>query len=375
MTGDRGAHTTRTRLGHLGTKAPAGVPAAPPAREFFARTVHGREEIAAGEVADQLGAGPAATTHRLVRFRSAAPAAELPTLRSVDDVFLLLLERSGVGHTRAELGVLAGWARELDLGPALDWASRARDVRPARGLELIASFLGARKYTRFELEEAVGPTIAERLGVPLVRLREPGRTAPDLSLRLHLDHETALLGLRVAAAPLHRRPYKHDSVPGSLHPPVAFALCRLAGLGTGDLLVDPFCGAGTIAIESGSAGLALDVRAAAVCATVRNAARAGAPVRAVRGDAGALPLAAASVRRIVTNPPWLNQVDYAGSLAGRPGRLWRELTRVLAPDGLAVVLGAGEDGDVATAGLSRTVAARLSLSGTWAEVSILRPRQ
>jgi tRNA (guanine6-N2)-methyltransferase len=343
-----------------------------PGREFFARTVHGLEEIAAGEIGERLAAEAVTTGHRLVRFRSAAPPTDLLGLRSVDDVFAGLLERPGVGHARGELRELAGWARELDLGPALDWIGGARSVRLDRGMELIASFLGARNYTRFELEEAVGLAIGERVGAPLVRLREPERSAPDLSFRLHLDHETALLGVRVGAVPLHRRGYKLDSVPGSLHPPVAFALCRLAG--PAGLLLDPFCGAGTIAIESGSAALALDVSAAAVCATVRNAARAGAPVLAVRGDAGALPLAAGSVGRVVTNPPWRNQVGYAGSLAGRPYSLWRELARVLAPDGLAVVLGAGDGEAIGAAGLARTAAVRLSLFGTWVDVSILRRR-
>jgi 23S rRNA G2445 N2-methylase RlmL len=315
-----------------------------------------------------------------VRFSCAAGADELLRLRSVDDVFRVCGSVGDIGHTRAALGDLAAWVGRLPLERAVSWVSAAREVRSDLGFEVVASFLGARNYTRYDVEAAVGAAIGERLGLRLVPMREPERAAPDLSFRVHIDHADGVLGIRVGAAPLHRRAYKLDSAPGSLHPPVAYTLGRLAGVRPGQVVLDPFCGAGTALIESGLgagelAAVGADISRDALRATAANAARAGVRVLAVQADAGRLPLADGAVDRVVGNPPWHNQVEYAGSLASGTEPFWRELARVLTADGRAVLLGVADDAEpaLAAAGLVRHVAAKLSLSGTWTTISVVSP--
>jgi tRNA (guanine6-N2)-methyltransferase len=138
------------------------------------------------------------------------------------------------------------------------------------------------------------------------------------------------------------------SVPGTLHPPLAAAMVALAGVGPGDVVLDPCCGAGTVAVEAARAGavaLGADLDPVAVAASARNGR--GSAVRWLRADAGALPVAAGSVRRVLLNPPWGRRVEPAGMLARRPDQLGREVRRVLAPGGSAVALvpdGAGVAG-------------------------------
>ncbi|QYC43870.1 Ribosomal RNA large subunit methyltransferase K/L [Nonomuraea coxensis DSM 45129] len=70
--------------------------------------------------------------------------------------------------------------------------------------------------------------------------------------RVTIEDERAVIAVRPAPRPLHRRAYKTASVRGTLHPPPAAAMGELAGLagagtaaaGVGTVL-DPCCGAGT----------------------------------------------------------------------------------------------------------------------------------
>jgi 23S rRNA G2445 N2-methylase RlmL len=58
----------------------------------------------------------------------------------------------------------------------------------------------------------------------------------------------------MADRPLHRRAYKRATVAGTLHPPLAAAMVRLAGVRPEHTLLDPCCGAGTLLAEARLAG-------------------------------------------------------------------------------------------------------------------------
>ena len=81
-------------------------------------------------------------------------------------------------------------------------------------------------------------------------LNDAEEQEPELDLRVLLEDDWALLGLRLGALPLHRRAYKVASRPGSLKPPVAYCLGLLAALAPGAVVLDPACGAGTILVEA-----------------------------------------------------------------------------------------------------------------------------
>jgi tRNA (guanine6-N2)-methyltransferase len=203
-----------------------------------------------------------------------------------------------------------------------------------------ASALGRRAFNRYDLEDAAGAVLARRLGLPY-RSRRGGARPPDggLSWRVTVVDDRATVALRIPARPLHRRSYKLASVPGTLHPPLAAAMLRLAG--SGEVLLDPCCGAGTIAIEAARAGttarvLGSDADPAALAASVGNGRGSG--VTWALADAGALPVADGAVDRVVVNPPWARQVRPRGRLAAGPEQLWREVRRVLAPAGRVVAL-------------------------------------
>ncbi|WP_211589414.1 TRM11 family methyltransferase [Microbispora sp. H11081] len=282
--------------------------------------------------------------HREVHFRAERPAGArrlVLGLRTADDVFLLAARGDDVGTSRRGADALAGLAAAADL--AVLARLRRDHGGPAgfTGVEVSASFLGRRGFTRYDVEDAVGRVLAARLGVGY-HSRRGGAPPPGHSgWRVTLDGERATLLLRVAERPLHRRAYKRRSVPGTLHPPVAAAMAAMAGVEPGDTVLDPCCGAGTLLAEAvrqrpDIRACGFDLAWQAVAAARENAA--GLPVAVARADAGRLPVPDGVADRVLANPPWGGQVAPGGLLAESAARWWAEVRRVLAPGGTAVVL-------------------------------------
>ncbi|WP_218579011.1 methyltransferase domain-containing protein [Phytohabitans houttuyneae] len=264
--------------------------------------------------------------HREVHFTSLDAAAAIRALPTADDVLLVAAVIHGIGHTKEDLRRLG------ELGD-LSWA-------PRRPLDVSATVVGARRFGRYDVEDAVGVHLSRVLGVPYHSRRGGVRPPPGTtSWRVTIEGKRATVAVRPGDRPSHRRDYKRVGVPGTLHPPVAAAMVRLAAVAPGDVVLDPCCGAGTLLIEAGGTGarlLGVDADPAALRAATANAGALAA--RWLHADAAALPLRASTVDRIVVNPPWDRQVPATGALATDPSRLWSEARRVLRPGGRLVAL-------------------------------------
>ena len=184
----------------------------------------------------------------------------------------------------------------------------------ASTVSVSASITGQRNYNRHDLEAIVGTVLAERLGVHYASRAGGLRPPPGaIEWRAVLSTEGFLLGLRGRRPPLHRRPWKTTTIPGTLHPPVAAAMARLAGITAGTSMLDPCCGAGTILaeareLESNATLIGSDLDPAALAAARRNTRHLpGICLR--RGDATRLHFPDRSIDRIVTNPAWGRQVN------------------------------------------------------------------
>ncbi|MEO3873021.1 RNA methyltransferase [Nonomuraea sp. B12E4] len=359
-----------------------------------ARTVRGIEALVAGEIRRSRLGVVRRVRHREVWFEAAPGAGppglrladDLPRLRMADDLLVAAAVVDGIGHDRSALRRLAGAARELDASGVVRSGGRTTPAAGG-GLEVSASFVGRRNYTRFEVEDAVGAELARPLRLAYHSRRDGLRPPPGaMAWRVTIEDDQAVIALRPAARPLHRRPYKLASVRGTLHPPVAAAMAWLARLGGAGTVLDPCCGAGTTLIEAHALArsyaparddlrlLGFDHDPAALEAATANAAAtpfgAGPPFRWAVADAGRIPVPAGGADRVLVNPPWGRQVAPRGALARDGGLLWREVRRVLSADGLAVAL--VHDG--IPAGFTVEEAVPVSLSGRHPLIAVLRSR-
>lgn len=281
---------------------------------LFARTVHGLEHVAAQELRERDCTVLAVSPRHLLL--SGPPSLLDRPPATVDDLFHLVLAAPDPGPTKPDLTVLS---RML--------ASTPLDVASEPCLSVSASTAGRRTYNRFDVEDTVGTVLASRLGATYVSRRD-GRIPPPgtVDWRVTVGPTGVHIGLRGARPPLHRRPWKVASVPGTLHPPVAAAMVRLAGIRPGDVVVDPCCGAGTLLVESPAPGVGSDL--AGVAAARTNALHRR-DITWLTADARRLPYPDGSVDHIITNPPWGRQVTARGAIP----EFLREWRRVLRSGG------------------------------------------
>lgn len=308
-----------------------------------ARCVRGLEWLSADEVSSVLPrAERLAMSPREVGFVLPQLDPALLDLRTVDDVFLTVGRVDGVGSTKETPRILAGRLSGLDWAVARARVAELRALPARPGFDVVASLDGGRRFSRFDVEDAVGGALAGPVGGRYLARTASGGPAgqPDLTVRVFVRGGEALAAVRLGRRPLHRRDYKQDTGEGTLHPPLAAALCRLAAPTAGQTLADPFCGDGTIAIEAARAtpGLrvvATDLDGERLANARRNADRCGVRVDFGRADAGQPGRAGSpvGVDLLVTNPPWNVSVDGAGALRRSLGPFWDRLPAELTDHG------------------------------------------
>jgi 23S rRNA G2445 N2-methylase RlmL len=336
----------------------SGPGSTPGHHRVLARTIRGIEDVVAAEVA-ALAARAVRVAHREVTFETSCLTRALE-LGTPDDVFLVAGESGPIGTRRDELARLR---------PNVDLDAAARTIAGLRGVagrsfDVSASSSGSRSYSRFDVEDAAGHRIAAATGWRYASRRDghPGPTG--LSLRIHLTAERTAAGVRIGARPLHRRAYRIASRPAALHPPLARALVLLAEPRPGAVLVDPFCGVGTIAVEAKLGRSDLVVRASdedeeACTAARRNVRAAGVDIAVSRAPASALGTADC----VVSNLPWGRAVRLTGALP--------DLARVLPTGGMAVLLTEAAE-ELPLGGLEVVERRTVRVSGRLATITVAR---
>lgn len=315
---------------------------------FLARSVRGLEWLAAAEIETDLSGEIIEVGHREIIFNAPLDS-KLTQLGSVDDLFFVCGTIDAVDRTRASLSRLAEGMRKLPVARLLAKVEKFRPVRRASGFEVVGSFLGRRNYNRKEIETSAGEAMAGIVGLPFLDhdVIEPG--AVDVSFRIHLRDNKAIVGLRVTSRPLHRRNYRTASIPGALHPPVAFAMAMLGGAKPGHLITDPCCGTGTLLIEAirlmpDAPTVGSDLSEVSLQAARNNGINAGRALMLARTDLGRLPYRDGSAGCVLANLPWGQMVQPEGIVREDIGLALSEILRILSRDGNAVVLMPPVDG-------------------------------
>lgn len=309
---------------------------------IIARSVHGLEWVCAAEIAENFDVVDGVRMDRReVVFELPDVRPGLLELRCADDTFLYVGEVGGVGTTKDTLPIVVRRLAGLDWAAALARIRGIRDVPDQPAFDCVVSLEGRRSYNRFLAESQAGTTLARHLGGVFLARDNTGGLAgtPDLTVRLFFRSTGVIAALRLGLRPLHRRDYKTSTGAGTLHPPMAAALAALAGPLDNRTTLDPFCGDGTIPIETAirypsAQVLGSDIDPDRVANAQANAERARVRLSVSLADAGNLAREPASVDAVVTNPPWNVAVDSRGSLDASLEQFWRTVPAVLRPGGL-----------------------------------------
>lgn len=305
---------------------------------FFALTTRGLEPVVQAELAQLAGVSILTQAYRRVHGAMDGDLRLLAAVRTADDLFLEVAAWDAVRHTRDMLATLTELSAVLDLQPVAQHLRTVRVLPPGVAFSVTASFVGKRNYSADEMKAALSAGILRRN--PAWRYTENDQDA-HLNVRVFIEHTHALVGVRLSATPLHRRAYKQDTLPGSLKPPAAAAMIRLADLQAGQVMLDPFCGSGTILIEAAQQGfraLGGDVNRQAIRISHENATHAHQPPALFHWQAQHLPLSRHSVQAVVSNLPWGRQIAVDASLRTLYRQAYAEMRRVLVPGGRLVLL-------------------------------------
>ncbi len=311
----------------------------------YAMVHPGLEEVAGEEIVQELGGEIKKTGPGFVVFRLEEITNAVLDLRTVEDVFLLAWGSDQLTYRAEDLERIRRWtARE----PNWDQLLRIHHaIRPRpKGKPtfwMVTQMEGQHGYLRRDARKALGQGLAGKLPASWKLAEENA----SVEVWLTIQEATALCGLRLSDRTMRHRTYKLEHRPASLRPTLAAAMVRLAEARPNHSVLDPMCGVGTILAEllvlrqrfrnpSGPVWGG-DVEQQAVRSAAVNLRRLGS-TELVRWDARRLPLADASVDRIISNPPFGKQLSDPEAIEPLYRAIVKEYDRVLKPGGRAVLL-------------------------------------
>lgn len=306
---------------------------------FYVMTIPGLETLAFSEIRASV---PDAELVKFARgialFRVETFSQHLLKLRTVEDLFCVLVHVKGLGNGPDALRVLHSATLNSPIEKTLSFWSRKRGVRPMTW-RVVSQKVGQHDFRRKD----AGQSVHAALRRVLPRSMRPVNEDADVEFWVWLSGSEALIGLRLSDATLRHRTYKRSHLPASLRPTVAAAMCQLARPTPQDIVLDPLCGVGTILIERGLLApfdrlIGGDKEEEAVVLARRNARSANVGVSWHIWDACSLPLENASVSRLITNLPFGKQIGTHEANVSLYSGLVGEFGRVLTNDGLLVTL-------------------------------------
>ncbi|MBW3003330.1 methyltransferase [Candidatus Woesearchaeota archaeon] len=131
-----------------------------------------------------------------------------------------------------------------DIGTKISKINLKTILKTGKSFVVRCSRFGKHNFKTQDIEKSVGSVIFEKYKNK-VNLEDP-----DYIFHLYLYNNKCYFGIDYAGIDLSKREYKIFSHPSALKGPVAFLLLKTAGYDKSKVLLDPFCGSGTIPIEA-----------------------------------------------------------------------------------------------------------------------------
>lgn len=306
------------------------------------------------------------------RVTAEAPAAVMeavaPAMRGIHHI------RRPVTRFRLEADdPLAGLERRLA-------AAEIPEMKEAASFRVSSNRRGEHPFSSQDVMRVAGAVLNERYGTPV------DLTGYAVEINVDVIDDLCTVDVSRTHAPLSNRHPRSHTHPAALRANIAYAALRFANVGPESrLLLDPYCGSGTILMEAGELWPSLrlegwdwDERAAAGARANLDAA--GLTGRARIHAADSTDFANAyrpgEVDAIVTNPPYGRKLGRSIHFPAFYRRLFENAAAVLPPGGRLVVLadrtGALRRGLAAAGGFRVRRAKLIQMSGVWPTIHALQ---
>ena len=209
---------------------------------FWFRTPVGLETVALDEIKEKTEVLDYEIKHRSVFVMIKDDNFNPANLRTVDDAYRLLGIYNGIDNKKESLTSFFQYFKDtiLQMIPTTDGS-----------LRVTTSFLGKRNFNRFFVENNIND-ILENNTIATILSNEDGNSyvEGEQRIRLHLDDDSLYIGLALSDTPLHRRDWRTEKYNGQLDGVTAADMVRIIGDVGEKTIIDPFCGSGTLVIES-----------------------------------------------------------------------------------------------------------------------------
>ncbi len=309
--------------------------------QFYAHTLPGFEPIAWLEMRKRLrkavhrGDAFAEEKNGIVFFDTDSPPADVLTLRTTEDVFLLAAEHDTLSRDYRDLrGIAQLLGESAAFEAAMQQWLRISGLNWPVSARVVARKTGEHAYRRMDVEDSARKALQQRHGRRLNWVPDGG----DLEIWVNVLGSRLVIGLRLSDRGMRHRDYKTAHISASLRPSAAAALVLLADAPEHGVALDPTCGAGTILAEFGAHNRAVTVLGGDLNRSAAYAARANTSAPILIWRAERLPLANASIDAIACNPPFGKKLGSKREIIDLYPKLLRESARILKPGGRAVFI-------------------------------------
>lgn len=309
--------------------------------QYIASTTAGLEEIVWLDIINQLKVKQLFVGHREIHFEYSGHPKQLLGLRSPDDIFVYTATIRHIDHTRASLENIRTQIAKINFDETLEIIQRVRNLAKSLIVHITTSYLGKRNYSRYDIRDAVQAGIQQNYQWSFTDRTDQA----DIDIRILVIGTKASVGIRLSPFPLHRRLYKICNLPGSLKPSVAYCLCLLALIKSNDIVIDPMCGVGTIALEVAhiiDKGLILssDIHEETIRCALRNCTQSRTILspKLYVNNVSRLSIPDNIASKVISNLPWGRQIKVKDKLEELYLLALKEIHRVLFSGGRAVLL-------------------------------------
>jgi len=210
--------------------------------QYVVHTIKGFGDIAKAEILLKIPeAFIISSKAKAIVFEATTMPGQLPALRTVDDVGLLVVLDQPVSDLQSPTFMTKDIIGKIQ--SARDLLSKTRKLSTTFSVTIS-------RYKSAVNTEALTTSLSKQLSEALHMDFTP-RSHENFDIRLDLELETYSLSIRVGTKPSFHRAYKISSQPGALKPSVgASIVCAALGTATGLKIVDNLCGSGTILCEA-----------------------------------------------------------------------------------------------------------------------------